>query len=238
MTGKKLDLEELVIQKKDLEEAISTLSHEIRNSLAVIMGRIGIILDNYQLKGQVKKELEKVLAQARHSNQLITNVHYFNTLNLNNLKYERFNLSDIVSGIATLLETSDSQRHVDFRIAPNVFVYADRTAFEIMMQNFLGNAYKFTGKQQHAVIEFGVIQKEDGTIYYVRDNGAGFDQAGVDKLFKPRQRLHSRQDFNGTGYGLSTTKKVIDLHNGTVWAEGEVGKGATFYFTLPSKPQS
>jgi len=104
----------------------------------------------------------------------------------------------------------------------------------IAMENLVGNAFKFTGKEAHPRIEFGAVNKDGETCYFIRDNGAGFDMAYVDKLFGPFQRLHTTEEFAGTGIGLATVKRIIARHGGRVWAEGEIGKGATFYFTLPS----
>lgn len=111
-------------------------------------------------------------------------------------------------------------------------VIGDNNLFTLVLQNLLGNAFKFTSRRADARIEFGVIQKENGRIYYVKDNGAGFDMKYADKLFRPFQRLHKDKDYPGTGIGLVTVQRIIQRHDGKVWAEGEVGKGATFYFTI------
>ena len=101
-----------------------------------------------------------------------------------------------------------------------------------MLENLLGNAWKFTEKQSTAVIEFGFTMEGKKKIYFVRDNGAGFDMTYMDKLFTPFQRLHTAEEYPGTGIGLATVRRIIHRHEGTIWAEGQVGKGATFYFTL------
>lgn len=102
----------------------------------------------------------------------------------------------------------------------------------IMLENLLGNAWKFTEKQSTAVIEFGFTMEGKKKIYFVRDNGAGFDMTYMDKLFTPFQRLHTAEEYPGTGIGLATVRRIIHRHGGNIWAEGQVGKGATFYFTL------
>jgi signal transduction histidine kinase len=111
-------------------------------------------------------------------------------------------------------------------------VNADPGLMQVVVQNLLRNAWKFTGRSDHARIEFGCSQQGNVTVFYVRDNGAGFDQRFAEKLFKPFQRLHATSDFPGTGIGLATVEKIIRRHGGEVWAEGEVEKGATFSFTL------
>jgi light-regulated signal transduction histidine kinase (bacteriophytochrome) len=105
---------------------------------------------------------------------------------------------------------------------------------KIVLENLLDNAWKFTGKEAHPRIEFGTTVRDGKTACFIRDNGVGFDMAYVDKLFGAFQRLHTSHEFSGTGIGLATVKRIINRHNGQIWAEGEVGKGATFYFTLPA----
>jgi light-regulated signal transduction histidine kinase (bacteriophytochrome) len=112
-------------------------------------------------------------------------------------------------------------------------VQGDPYLLKIAMENLVGNAFKFTGKEAHPRIEFGAVNKDGEICYFIRDNGAGFDMAYVGKLFGAFQRLHATEEFAGTGIGLATVKRIIARHGGQVWAEGEIGKGATFYFTLP-----
>jgi hypothetical protein len=113
----------------------------------------------------------------------------------------------------------------------------DPTLIRAVLQNFVGNAWKFTSRRDDASIEFGTMPAEDGSArYYIRDNGAGFDPAYGHKLFQPFQRLHASSDFPGTGVGLASVKLIIGRHHGRTWAEGAVGQGATFYFTLPDSP--
>jgi light-regulated signal transduction histidine kinase (bacteriophytochrome) len=130
------------------------------------------------------------------------------------------------------LTAAQPDRNVKTVVQLGSHANADKGLMLIVLQNLLRNAWKFTGPKQSARIEFGCTQDGLQTVYFVRDNGAGFDQSMADKLFKPFQRLHTENEFSGTGIGLATVHRIIFRHEGKVWAEGEVGKGATIYFTL------
>jgi light-regulated signal transduction histidine kinase (bacteriophytochrome) len=117
-------------------------------------------------------------------------------------------------------------------IAPDVQGPGDARLLRVVLNNLLGNAWKFTGKRQNACLEFGAASARGRTVYFIRDNGAGFDMTYSSQLFAPFQRLHQATEFEGTGIGLATVQRIIHLHGGSIWAEGIVGKGATFYFTL------
>ena len=145
-------------------------------------------------------------------------------------------LSAEVTAIAGELQAGEPGRRVRFAIQDGVWVTADRTLIRTVLQNLVENAWKYTGKRDGATIEFGATAAEDaGVCCYVRDNGAGFDPAFADKLFQPFQRLHAVTEFPGTGIGLASVRRIIERHGGRVWAEGAVGRGATFYFTLDAK---
>jgi light-regulated signal transduction histidine kinase (bacteriophytochrome) len=134
------------------------------------------------------------------------------------------------------LKKQNPNRMVEFIIAPGLEGYGDIHLLKLVFDNLLGNAFKFTGKRTLGKIEFGVTQYNGEQAYFVRDNGAGFDMAHIDKLFKPFQRLHSKEDFPGTGIGLASVLNIVRRLGGKVWAEGQEDKGATFYFTLQQIP--
>ena len=143
-------------------------------------------------------------------------------------------LSALARNLADELEKAEPERCVEFIIEPEVIAQADAHLMRVVLGNLLGNAWKFTSQQRAARIEFGRTTREGAPAYFVRDNGVGFDMAYSHKLFGAFQRLHTTAEFPGTGIGLATVQRVIDRHGGQVWAVGEVGHGAAFYFTLPT----
>jgi light-regulated signal transduction histidine kinase (bacteriophytochrome) len=155
------------------------------------------------------------------------------------LSRQGVNLSALAKEIAKELKNSQPQREVEFFISEGLKAHGDERLLKVALENLLGNAFKFTSKEARATIEFGSTSsssssggEEGSPIYYVRDNGAGFEMAYSAKLFGAFQRLHNPEEFEGTGIGLATVARIVHRHGGRVWAEGEVGKGATFYFTL------
>ena len=141
-------------------------------------------------------------------------------------------LSALAREVADDLRRRDKDQTVDINIADGIVVEADPRMMKIVLENLIGNAWKFTHRVDHPSIEFGMRSNSD-PVFFVRDNGAGFDMGHAEKLFQPFQRLHSEAEFPGTGIGLATIYRVIDRHGGRVWAEGEVGRGASFFFHAP-----
>jgi signal transduction histidine kinase len=129
---------------------------------------------------------------------------------------------------------NEPERKAEFAIQDGLIADADSQLLKVALENLLGNAWKFTSKIAAARIEFRAEQRDEGTVYFVRDNGAGFNMDQAEKLFSPFQRLHNSADFPGTGIGLATVYRVIDRHGGRIWAESVIGRGATFYLTIPS----
>ena len=149
------------------------------------------------------------------------------------MQQKRVDLSGLAARIATRLEKGQPERQVKFIIPTDIFANGDENLLRLALENLLDNAFKFTAKQPAAVIEFGVTGQESDRVYFVRDNGAGFDMTYSGKLFQPFQRLHSLHEFSGTGIGLATVRRIINRHGGRVWIEGEPEIGAAVYFSLP-----
>ena len=154
------------------------------------------------------------------------------------LRAERVDLSALAATIAAELRRSLPDRQAEFVIAPGLVVEGDPTLLRAALGNLLGNAWKYTQPRATARIEFGCLEKESETVYFVRDNGVGFDMTYVGKLFGAFQRLHRQTEFGGTGVGLATVQRIVHRHGGRAWAEGVVDQGATFYFTLHSPARS
>lgn len=236
------ELEQRVIERtsqleaanKELEAFSYSVSHDLRAPLRGIDGFSQALLEDYsgQLDAQGKEYLERVRAGTQRMAQLIDDMLNLSRVTRGEMRRETVDLSDLALKIAAELQKTDPERKVDFVIAKRLSATGDARLLRIVLENLLTNAWKFTGKNPQAFIQIGVSQNNGPPVYFVRDDGAGFDMAYADKLFGVFQRLHGATDFKGTGIGLATVQRIIHRHGGRVWAEGKVGQGATFYFTL------
>jgi light-regulated signal transduction histidine kinase (bacteriophytochrome) len=166
-------------------------------------------------------------------NQLIEGLLNLSRVSRRELTRTHFSLTDLAGEIVAELKDSAPDRNATFVVEPDLNTFADRQLLRIVLGNLIGNAWKFSAKNKTARIEFGEKSAAGQSAFFVRDNGAGFEMEYKDKLFKVFQRLHSVEEYEGTGIGLATVQRIIRRHGGRAWAEGEPGKGATFYFTLP-----
>jgi two-component system, NtrC family, sensor kinase len=227
---------ELERKNKELEAFSYSISHDLRAPLRSIDGFSQILLkdcaDMLDAKGM--HHLERVRAAAQRMGELIDDLLQLSRVGRGDLTRSRVNLSGIARIVATELGKNEPERKVEFDIPDELFADADSRLMKVALENLIGNAWKFTSKIAGARIEFGAEQCDAATVYFVRDNGAGFNMEYAHKLFSPFQRLHRDADFPGTGIGLATVYRILDRHGGHVWAEGAVGKGATFYFTVSS----
>jgi len=185
-----------------------------------------------KLDAEGRDYLRRVQAAAQRMGELIEGLLGLARLARREIYRESVDLSALAASAAQTLRQSDPNRKVEFSIIEGVKAEGDRQLLEIAVQNLLANAWKFTSKQPSARIEFGTRGENGQTVFFVRDNGAGFDMAYAANLFAPFQRLHTHDEFEGHGIGLATVQRVVRRHGGRIWAEGEVGKGATFSFTL------
>lgn len=225
---------ELEIANRELQSFSYTVSHDLRGPLRIMDGYSQALLEDYadKLDNQGKTWMNNIRDSCRHMGQLIDDILGLSRVVWVELKFERVNLSEIAQSIAIKLKEIEPSRQVEFIVMPGMEVLGDNHLLGLALQNLLGNAFKFTVGCQFARIEFGSRQQNGRRVYFVRDNGAGFEMKYIDKLFKPFQRLHSSKNFPGTGIGLVTVQRIIQRHGGEVWAEGAIDKGATFHFTL------
>ena len=225
---------ELEASNRELEAFTYSVSHDLRAPLRSIDGFSQALLVDYeaQLDEEGQDYLRRVRAAAQRMGQLIDDLLRMSRVTRAEMRREQVDLSAIVSDIAENLQQAQPERKVEFIIAPNITANGDPNLLRIVLDNLLGNAWKFTGTRALGRIEFATILRDGEQVYLVRDNGVGFDMEYGEKLFVPFQRLHAQTEFPGTGIGLALIKRIIERHGGRVWAEGELEKGATIYFTL------
>ena len=221
-------------KNRELEAFSYSVSHDLRTPLRAIDGFSQALLEDYpdRLDNAGQGYLRRIRGAAQRMGELIDDLLQLSRVSRAELHVQPLDLSALAREIATGL--SAGGRKVSVLIEDGLTVNGDRQLMKIVMENLLGNAWKFTGKAENPEVEIGAMSAPaaQGRAFYVRDNGAGFDMALADKMFQPFRRLHSEAEFPGTGVGLATIQRVIDRHGGHVWAEGKVGAGATFFFTL------
>ena len=242
----RLHLEELVKERthalensnKELESYSYSIAHDLRSPLRAISGYCQIIREDAseRLISEDKENLQRVIDSAAHMAKLIDDILELSRVARTILQMDELDLSAICNDISTAMSMSDAERVVEWRIQPGQKVHGDYQLMYIVLSNLLSNAWKFTKSTSSAVIEFGCEEiAENEKVFFVRDNGAGFDMQYVNKLFGLFQRLHDPEEFEGTGIGLATVQRIIHRHFGWVKVEGELGKGACVYFHLPDR---
>jgi signal transduction histidine kinase len=220
---------------KELEAFAYSVSHDLRTPLRSIDGFSHILLDEYEnyIDESGRDYLSRIRNATQKMDNLITDMLNLSRISRAPMKKRKVDLSNMVLQIAGELQEAESGRIVKFKIQDGIIVNADDRLIRIALDNLLGNAWKFTSKQDQANIEFGRFEQNGKPVYFVRDDGAGFEMKYANKLFGAFQRLHPSQEYSGTGIGLATVQRIIYRHDGIVWAKGEVDKGATFYFSIP-----
>jgi PAS domain S-box-containing protein len=219
---------------QELESFSYSVSHDLRAPLRGIDGFSQALLEDYaeQLDANGKDYLQRVRAATQRMAVLIDDLLNLSRVARAEMRRERIDLSQLANAIAKELRAGQPERKVDFAVPPALQAEGDARLVRVVLENLLGNSWKFTAKVEHARIEMGASQANGRPVFFVRDNGAGFDQVHAGRLFGAFQRLHGMGEFPGTGIGLATVQRIIHRHGGEVWAEGVVEKGATIYFTL------
>ncbi len=225
---------QLEVSNKELEAFSYSVSHDLRAPLRSIDGFSQAIHDEYgeKVDAKGKEYLQRVRSAAQRMAQLIDDLLNLSRVARAEMHFENVDLSAMARQITDELLKIEPGRGVKVRIASGITAKGDARLLYVVMNNLLDNAWKYTGKQERATIEFGILKDGEKPTYFIRDDGAGFDMAYADKLFGAFQRLHRTVDFPGTGIGLATVQRIIHRHGGRIWAQGEVDKGATFYFTM------
>jgi signal transduction histidine kinase len=225
---------QLAVTNKELEGFSSSVSHDLRNPLTRIYSSGQLLREEYgPALGEEGLHLVRAICDGcENMEELIEALLSLSRVTITELHSVPCNLSTIAELIATDLRLSDPSRQLRISIEDGLVDDADARLIKVLLENLLGNSWKYTEKTVNAEIEFGVAPSEGNRVYFVRDNGAGFAMDQAHLLFKPFQRLHDAADFKGTGIGLATVQRIVGRHGGRVWCEGEPGHGATFYFTL------
>lgn len=231
---------ELEASNKEMQTFSYSVSHDLRSPLRAIDGFSEALLSNYndKLDDMGRHYLQRIRAGSQRMADLIEGLLDLARISRNEIHRENVDLSQLANEIAQELQRRDPDRKVEFAIASDLSVNADSRLLSAAMMNLMGNSWKYSRHVKNAKIEFGSEQQNGAKVYFVRDNGAGFDMTYANKLFGVFQRLHTDKEFEGTGVGLATVQRTLQRHGGRIWAEGAVGKGATFYFTFDKERET
>jgi PAS domain S-box-containing protein len=224
----------LEIAYKELEAFSYSVSHDLKAPLRSLDSFSEILIEDYKEKIDETGQdyLNRIRKASQTMSQLINDMLRLSRIIRTDLQVDTVDITWLVQLIASDLQKNQTGRKVKFIIAPDISVAGDERLLEICLKNLMENAWKFTAKNQNALIEFGETKQDEEKVYFIKDNGVGFDMAYKDKLFQPFQRLHTDKEYPGTGIGLAIVQRIIRRHGGRIWAESEVGKGTTFYFTI------
>lgn len=231
---------QLSAANQELDSFSYSVSHDLRAPLRAINGFSLALIEDYgpNLPPQAKDYLARIRAGCLRMESLTNDLLNLSRLSRLAINREKVNLSQISQEINEELRAESPYRMVECLVTPNLEIMADPTMARVALYNLLANAWKYTGNTPNTRIELGrLINEGKEDVYYIRDNGAGFDMRHAGKLFKAFQRLHTDKQFSGNGIGLATVKRIINCHGGRIWAEAKVDEGATFYFTFSSPNQ-
>ena len=221
-------------KNRELQAFSYAVSHDLRAPLRRIEGFSRALQESHSssLDDEGRKFLDRIQDATSHMSELIDAMLHLSRVTRTELRQQQVQLSEIATDIAAQLAQAESSRRVDFVIRPGVEVTGDARLLRTALANLFDNAWKFSASRETAHIEFGVLNAHAVPVYFVRDNGVGFDMAYRDRLFAPFQRLHSAKNYAGSGVGLATVQRIIERHGGAVWGESTLDEGATFWFTL------
>jgi light-regulated signal transduction histidine kinase (bacteriophytochrome) len=227
--------EELGAANKELEGFSYSVSHDLRAPLRAVIGFSKMLLEDHgeQLDAEARRKVDVIREDAEHMGMLIDDLLAFSRLGRKAIQLTEVNMTELAQSVYDNLSRQTPDQHAEFRLGKLPPANGDRALLGQVWTNLLSNAMKFSSKRDGALIEVSAISNEQEYIYFVRDNGAGFDPRYQAKLFGVFQRLHDASEFPGTGVGLALIQRIVVRHRGRVWAEGKPGEGATFYFTLP-----
>lgn len=219
---------------RELEAFNYSISHDLMAPLRRIKGFVQVLKEDCddKLDEQDRDYFGRITQSVNHMNRIINDLLRISRINTQKLKHERVNLSQMAREVLESFKKTNSKRKIKFRIEDQLTTRGDRGLLRIVVENLLSNAWKFTRPKETAVIEMGKVKKKGKDVFFIRDNGVGFDRDYAYKLFIPFQRLHSDDRFPGMGVGLGLASRIIHRHGGRIWGESELGKGACFYFTL------
>lgn len=226
--------ENLIAANQELEAFSFTVSHDLRSPLNIISGYTQILQSEYanELDAEAREFLDHILTASFSMARLIDDLLQFSRSGRSEIKTEKVDVSAMANSVLADIKQRDPSREISSFIQEGLEVQADPALMRVVLDNLLGNAWKYTGKKINPEISFGLLETANKKFFYVRDNGAGFDMAKAEKLFNPFQRFHTNQEFQGTGVGLATVRRIIERHGGRIWAESQPGQGATFYFVI------
>ena len=229
--------EKLQESNKELESFSYSVSHDLRAPLRAIDSFSKIILENYsdKMEPEIQRYLNIIINNTKNMGNLIDDLLSFSRLGRREMQFAEINMEKQVQETIYEMKLQNEKRELEFVVKSLPNAFGDTSMIRIVLTNLFSNAVKFTGRKEKAIIEFDGKIENNEIIYCIRDNGVGFNMKYIDKIFGVFQRLHSQDEFEGTGVGLALVHRIISRHGGRVWAEAKINEGAEFYFTLPVK---
>jgi light-regulated signal transduction histidine kinase (bacteriophytochrome) len=239
ITNRKSIENALKLANRELEAFSYSVAHDLRAPLRGMNGFAQALLEDYgdKLDADAIDDLHEIHNNALRMGALIDALLSLSRVTRTELRRDWVDLTSLARAVTTELQLTDPDRAVDILIDDHLRAFMDPNLARVLLENLLGNAWKFTGKISPSRIEFRSVDTDGVPSFFVRDNGAGFNPDHIDKLFGPFQRLHTVSEFKGTGIGLATAQRIVHRHGGRIWADGQVDGGATFHFTVPGQPR-